>query len=168
MRDLSGWPARRKARRVCGVTAVRYGGCATHTMLWTPRLGLGSALQKQLTSPGSRPSSSARSQSPNYSRSFVTASTARCQPQQGRGGGGIRPARWSGHKAVVTRGGKWARLAKILTGELTVDLFDHLREFKRRPHPSVEKVPGADFIVYRARRRFVGHRIVPVAVLKLG
>ena len=63
---------------------------------------------------------------------------------------------WWGHKAVVTRGGKWAQLAKILTGELTVDLFDHLREFKRRPHPSIEKVPGADFIVYRARRRLSG------------
>jgi hypothetical protein len=63
---------------------------------------------------------------------------------------------WWGHKAVVTRGGKWAQLAKILTGELTVDLFDHLREFKRRPYPSIEKVPGADFIVYRARRRLSG------------
>lgn len=63
---------------------------------------------------------------------------------------------WWGHKAVVTRGGKWAQLAKVLTGDLTVDLFDHLREFKRRPHPSIEKVPGADFIVYRARRRLSG------------
>ena len=58
-----------------------------------------------------------------------------------------------GHKAVVTRGGKWAQLAKVLTGDLTVDLFDHLREFKRGPHPSIEKVRGADFIVYRTRRR---------------
>jgi hypothetical protein len=49
---------------------------------------------------------------------------------------------WWGHKAVVTRGGKWDQLAKILIGDLTVDLFDHLREFKRRPHPSIEKVPG--------------------------
>lgn len=60
---------------------------------------------------------------------------------------------WWGHKAVVTRGGKWAQLAKVLTGDLTVDLFDHLREFKRGPHPSIEKVRGADFIVYRTRRR---------------
>lgn len=63
---------------------------------------------------------------------------------------------WWGHKAVVTRGGKWAQLAKVLTGDLTVDLFDHLREFKRGPHPSIEKVRGADFIVYRMRRRLSG------------
>ena len=63
---------------------------------------------------------------------------------------------WWGHKAVVTRGGKWAQLAKVLTGDLTVDLFDHLREFKRGPHPSIEKVRGADFIVYRTRRRLSG------------
>lgn len=63
---------------------------------------------------------------------------------------------WWGHKAVVTRGGKWAQLAKVLTGDLTVDLFDHLREFKRGRHPSIEKVRGADFIVYRTRRRLSG------------
>ena len=63
---------------------------------------------------------------------------------------------WWGHKAVVTRGGKWAQLAKVLTGDLTVDLFDHLREFDRGPHPSIEKVRGADFIVYRMRRRLSG------------
>lgn len=63
---------------------------------------------------------------------------------------------WWGHKAVVTRGGKWAQLAKVLTGDLTVDLFDHLREFNRGPHPSIEKVRGADFIVYRMRRRLSG------------
>ena len=61
-----------------------------------------------------------------------------------------------GHKTAVTRGGKWAQLAKILAVDRTVDLFDHLREFKRRPHPSIEKVPGADFIVYRSRRRLPG------------
>lgn len=60
---------------------------------------------------------------------------------------------WWGHKAVVTRGGKWAQLAKVLTGDLTVDLFDHLREFKRRPSRSIEKVRGPDWIVYRRRRR---------------
>ena len=63
---------------------------------------------------------------------------------------------WWGYKAVVTRGGKWAQLAKVLTGDLTVDLFDHLREFKRGPHPSIEKVRGADFIVYRTRGRLSG------------
>ena len=38
-------------------------------------------------------------------------------------------------------------------GDLTVDLFDHLRETKRRLGPTVEKVEGPDFIVYRTRRR---------------
>jgi hypothetical protein len=60
---------------------------------------------------------------------------------------------WWGHKVAITRGGKWEQLAKILAADQTVDLFDHLREFKRRPHPSIEKVRGADFIVYRTRRR---------------
>ncbi len=61
--------------------------------------------------------------------------------------------KWWGHKATVTRGGKWAQLAKILTGDMTVDLFDHLREFKRSPGPSVEKLRGARSILYRTRRR---------------
>jgi hypothetical protein len=60
---------------------------------------------------------------------------------------------WWGHKAVVTRGGKWEQLSKIVAGDLTVDLFDHLRELKRHPGPSVEKVRGPDWIVYRRRRR---------------
>ena len=60
---------------------------------------------------------------------------------------------WWGHTAVVTRGGKWEQLAKILTGDMIVDLFDHLREFRRQPWPSVEKVRGADAILYCRRRR---------------
>ncbi len=60
---------------------------------------------------------------------------------------------WWGHKAAVTRGGKWAQLAKILAGDQTVDLFDHLREFKRSPSPTVEKVRGALSTLYRTRRR---------------
>jgi hypothetical protein len=63
---------------------------------------------------------------------------------------------WWSHKAAVTRGGKWAQLAKILAADLTVDLFDHLREFKGRPGPTVEKVRGAKWIVYRTRRRSPG------------
>jgi hypothetical protein len=59
---------------------------------------------------------------------------------------------WWGHKGSVTRGGKWEKLAKILTGDLTIDLFDHLREFKRRPGPRIEKLRGAHSIVYRTRR----------------
>jgi hypothetical protein len=57
---------------------------------------------------------------------------------------------WWGHKAV--RGGKWAQLAKILTGDMTVDLFDHLRKFRRRPGPRVAKVRGAHSILYHRRR----------------
>ena len=60
---------------------------------------------------------------------------------------------WWGHKASVTRGGKWEKLAKILTGDLTIDLFDHLREFKRRPGPKIEKLRGVHSIVYRTSRR---------------
>jgi hypothetical protein len=60
---------------------------------------------------------------------------------------------WWGHRAVVTRAGKWAQLAKILTSDMTVDLFDHLREFRRRPGHGIEKVQGPDWIVYRRRRR---------------
>jgi hypothetical protein len=39
---------------------------------------------------------------------------------------------WWGHKISITRSGKWAQLAKILTGDRTIDLFEHLREFSRR------------------------------------
>lgn len=60
---------------------------------------------------------------------------------------------WWGQKAAVTRGGKWAQLAEILTGDQAVDLFDHLRDFKRRPRPRIDKVRGADSIVYLTRRR---------------
>jgi hypothetical protein len=60
---------------------------------------------------------------------------------------------WWDHKAAITRGGRWERLARILTGDLTVDLFDHLRNYKRRPSPSIEKVRGARSIIYRTRRR---------------
>jgi hypothetical protein len=63
---------------------------------------------------------------------------------------------WGGQKAAVTRGGKWAQLAKILTGDQTVDLFDHLRDFKRRPRPRIDKVRGADSIAYLMRRRKPG------------
>jgi hypothetical protein len=61
--------------------------------------------------------------------------------------------RWWGRKAAVTRGGEWAELAKILAGNRTVDLFDHLRAFKRTPGPSVEKAWRARSIVHRTRRR---------------
>lgn len=60
---------------------------------------------------------------------------------------------WWGHKAVVTRSGKWAQLAQIMTGDPTVDLFDHLREFKLHPSLSIEKVRSAHGIIYRLRRQ---------------
>ncbi len=60
---------------------------------------------------------------------------------------------WWGHKASVTRGGKWEKLAKTLTGDPTTDLFDHLREFKRRPGLRIEKLRGSYSIVYRTSRR---------------
>jgi hypothetical protein len=60
---------------------------------------------------------------------------------------------WWGHKANASRSGKWAQVAKILTGANATDLLDHLREFKRNAGPTVEKVRGAHSIVYRTRRR---------------
>ena len=59
---------------------------------------------------------------------------------------------WWGHEATTTRRGKWARLAGILAGDQTVDLFDLLRAFKRSPSPTVEKVRGKDSVLYRVRR----------------
>jgi hypothetical protein len=59
---------------------------------------------------------------------------------------------WWGHKIGVTRSGKWARLAKILTGGQTIDLFEHLREFNRRRRPRIEKLRYADSIIYLTRR----------------
>jgi hypothetical protein len=64
--------------------------------------------------------------------------------------------KWWGHNAAATRGGKWAELAKILAGNSAADLFDHLREFKRRPGRTVEKVRGPQGILYRTPRREPG------------
>jgi hypothetical protein len=57
---------------------------------------------------------------------------------------------WGGHEAVVTRGGKWDNLARILAGNLTLDLFDHLRAFKRRPGPAVARVKYKNGTLYRS------------------
>jgi hypothetical protein len=54
---------------------------------------------------------------------------------------------WWTHKVAVTRGGKWEQLAKILAGDLGVDLFDQLREFKRSLGPVVEKIRNRSSIV---------------------
>ena len=64
---------------------------------------------------------------------------------------------WRGHDATVTRGGRWEKLAKILAGDLTVDLFDHLRKFKQNPGLIVDKVRlGNGRILYHSRRREPG------------
>jgi hypothetical protein len=63
---------------------------------------------------------------------------------------------WRNKKASVTRGGKWDKLAKILAGDLTVDLFEHLREFKRSPGRTIEKIRYKDGILYRSRGRQPG------------
>ncbi len=60
---------------------------------------------------------------------------------------------WWGQKPGVTRGGKWEQLAKVLIGDRTVDLFEHMREYKRSPGQSVEKVRRKRSIVYLMRRR---------------
>jgi hypothetical protein len=63
---------------------------------------------------------------------------------------------WWNHEATVTRGGKWDKLAKILAGDLTADLFDHLRGVKRSPAPTIEKIRYKDGILYRSRGRQPG------------
>jgi hypothetical protein len=60
---------------------------------------------------------------------------------------------WWRHNATLTRGGKWAQLAQTLAGDRAVDMFDHLREFRRSPGPTVEKVRGSHSILYRTRGR---------------
>jgi hypothetical protein len=48
--------------------------------------------------------------------------------------------RW-GQQVVTTRGGAAEQLAKILTGNLKVDLFDHLRKSRRRLSWTIPKAP---------------------------
>jgi hypothetical protein len=63
---------------------------------------------------------------------------------------------WWNQEATVTRGGKWDKLAKILAGDLTVDLFEHLREFKRNPGLTIDKIRYENGILYRSRGRQPG------------
>jgi hypothetical protein len=58
---------------------------------------------------------------------------------------------WRSQRAMITRNGKRAKL--ILAGDMSVDLFDHMREFRRGPSRSIEKVRGANAILYQTRRR---------------
>ena len=60
---------------------------------------------------------------------------------------------WRGHNATVTRGGAWEELARILAGDLNIDLFEHLRKFKQSPRTIVEKVRvDSEDILYRSAR----------------
>jgi hypothetical protein len=58
---------------------------------------------------------------------------------------------WWNHEPTVTRRGKWEQLAKVLAGDLNVDFFEHLREFKRKPGPTIKKFRCQDRIFYRGR-----------------
>ena len=55
---------------------------------------------------------------------------------------------WWGHNAAVTRGGKWAQLARILINDPHLDVFDHLRNHKHNPGPPVQKLRGANWVAY--------------------
>jgi hypothetical protein len=55
---------------------------------------------------------------------------------------------WWGHKAAVTRGGKWAQLAKILINDRHLDVFDHLRSYRGSNGPRVQKLRGANSVAY--------------------
>ena len=60
---------------------------------------------------------------------------------------------WRGHNATVSRGGTWEKLAQILAGDRTVDMFEHLRKFKQSPGTIVEKVRvESEGILYRSAR----------------
>jgi hypothetical protein len=48
---------------------------------------------------------------------------------------------WWGQRAGVTRRGKWAQLANILTGDMTIDLFDHTR-VQAQPRSAYRETAG--------------------------
>jgi hypothetical protein len=69
---------------------------------------------------------------------------------------------WRGYNATVTRKGRWEKLAKILAGDLRVDLFDHLRKSRHSPGMIIEKVRlRRGRILYRSRRREPGIKSSP-------
>jgi hypothetical protein len=59
-----------------------------------------------------------------------------------------------GHKAAVSRSGKWAKLAQILSSNRTVDVLDHLGAFKRSFSSNGGGVKRARLM--RIRRRHPG------------
>jgi hypothetical protein len=91
---------------------------------------------------------------------FLDRRSARPRPHASHSKAAVRAAhdllRWWNQEATVTRGGKWDKLAKILAGDLTMDVFEHLREFKRSPGPTIEKIRYKNGILYRSRGRQPG------------
>ena len=68
--------------------------------------------------------------------------------------------KWRGHDATAARRGKWEKLSKILAGDLSVHVFDHLRKIKQDPGLTVEKVRlGNNRILYHSRRREPGIKL---------
>jgi hypothetical protein len=61
--------------------------------------------------------------------------------------------KWWAREPTATRGGEWARLAGILADNQKVDLLDHMRAYKRRRAPTVEKLLGKHSVRYRTVRR---------------
>ena len=59
---------------------------------------------------------------------------------------------WWGHQPRITRGGPWAELTKILLGDLVLDVFDHLRTYKRNPGPRMQKIRTRKGVAYFMRR----------------
>jgi hypothetical protein len=58
---------------------------------------------------------------------------------------------WRGRNATLSRGGPWEELAQILAGDLSVDLFEHMRKFKQSRPQIVEKVRvDSKAILYRS------------------
>ena len=57
---------------------------------------------------------------------------------------------WRGHNPTVTRKKRWEKLAKMLAGDPTVDVFDHLRKFKQNREKI--RIESGD-ILSRLRRR---------------
>jgi len=94
---------------------------------------------------------------------FLNRPSASPRPHASRSKAAVKVAHnllgWWNHEATVTRGGKWDKLAKILAGDLTADLFDHLRGFKRSPGPTSEKIRFKDGILYRSSGRQPGFNL---------
>jgi hypothetical protein len=59
---------------------------------------------------------------------------------------------WWDHQPRITRGGSWAELTKILLGDLGLDVFDHLRSYKRNPGPRMQKIRTRTGVAYFMRR----------------